>query len=136
MRCEQTLLPEFSFTCFFSSSTFAPLLPKQINLLLYEILARSKAALFRLHNELQMQTRYEKSVKEKVRKIFFIFSLTMYVFFVPSESFFSLPPCLPCSFSALFSLSLTSCSRHSLCCWTNTCVQDKQVFLTRARVSE
>jgi hypothetical protein len=44
------------------------LLPKQINLLLYEILARLKAALFRLYNELQMQTRYEKSVKEKQEK--------------------------------------------------------------------
>lgn len=131
MRCEQTLLPEFSFTCFFFFA-FALLLPKQINLLLYEILARLKAALFRLYNELQMQTRYEKERERKSKKnlLYLLFNdVRLFLFLL---SLFSLPPCLPCSFSAFFSLSLTSCSRHSLCCWTNTCVQDKQVFLNKS----
>lgn len=105
MRCEQTLLPEFSFTCFFFFA-FALLLPKQINLLLYEILARLKAALFRLYNELQMQTRYEKERERKSKKnlLYLLFNdVRLFLFLL---SLFSLPPCLPCSFSAFFSLSL------------------------------
>ena len=131
MRCEQTLLPEFSFTCFFFFA-FALLLPNQINLLLYEILARLKAALFRLYNELQMQTRYEKERERKVKKSSLSSLLRCTSFFIPSESFFSSSMCSMFFFILILSLSITSCSRHSLCCWTNTCVQDKQVFLNKS----
>jgi hypothetical protein len=79
------------------------LLPKQINLLLYEILARLKAALFRLYNELQMQTRYEKSVKEK--NLLYLLFNDVRLSFPSSADFFS-----SFIYSSMFFFSLHSLS--------------------------
>lgn len=78
-----------------------------------------------------MQTRYEKSVKERAKKnllylhfndvrFFFFLHFLLLLFVLFFLVFLSLSPSIREYFLGR--------AHNNLCCWTNTCVQDKQVL--------